>query len=115
MSGQVLRGLIWQHRLSFREAAGDKDYAFFSLKNALINHPPPGPLEDLALTLSGITGDTSRQVNMFVDVRRRDQLRDTISQLEARLGKKPPIYQVREMEPWSRIPERRRVLIPYVP
>ena len=115
VSGQVLRGLIWQHRLSFREPAGDKDYAFFSLKNALINHPPPGPLEDLALTLSSLTGDTSRQVNMFVDVRRRDQLRDTMSQLEARLGKKPPINQVREMEPWSRIPERRRVLIPYVP
>ena len=115
VSGQVLRGSLWQHRVSFREPAGNKDYALFSLKNALINHPPPGPLEDLALTLSGITGDTSRQVNMFVDVRRRDQLRDTISQLEARLGKKPPIYQVREMEPWSRIPERRRVLIPYAP
>jgi hypothetical protein len=34
-----------------------------------------------------------------------------ISQLRARLKIAPPIYQVRELEPWSRIPERRYALV----
>ena len=36
-------------------------------------------------------------------------------QLKARLRVQPPIYQVREVEPWSRLPERRQALVPYVP
>ena len=36
--------------------------------------------------------------------------------IRARLGpsvKGPSIYQVRDVEPWSRIPERRQALVPY--
>ena len=34
-------------------------------------------------------------------------------QLEARLGRKPPIYQVRDVESWSRIAERRQALVQF--
>ncbi|GIT45112.1 MAG: hypothetical protein Ct9H300mP11_30480 [Chloroflexota bacterium] len=36
-------------------------------------------------------------------------------QLEALLDGKPPIYQLKEIEPWSRIPERRQALVPFDP
>jgi hypothetical protein len=48
---------------------------------------------------------------MWRDVKRDDDLRETVSQLRARLKVAPPIYQVRELEPWSRIPERRYALV----
>jgi hypothetical protein len=48
---------------------------------------------------------------MWKDVKRDDDLREMISQLRARLKIAPPIYQVRELEPWSRIPERRYALV----
>ena len=75
----------------------------------------PAPLESLAITLSGITGDSGRQESLFSDVRRRAQLDDAVRQLRARLGRRPPIYRIREVEPWSRIPERRRALVAYEP
>ena len=36
-------------------------------------------------------------------------------QLEMRLRTKPPIYKVMELEPWSRIPERRQALVQFEP
>jgi len=30
------------------------------------------------------------------------------------LGEQAPIFYVKEIEPWSRIPERRQVLVPVV-
>jgi len=71
----------------------------------------PGPLEDIHLTLSGITGEAGRQESMWKEVKRDENLQETISQLRARLKMAPPIYQVRELEPWSRIPERRYALV----
>jgi hypothetical protein len=38
-----------------------------------------------------------------------------LRQLGARLGVQPPIYHVREVEPWSRLPERRQALVPFSP
>jgi hypothetical protein len=71
----------------------------------------PGPLEDIRLTLSGITGEAGRQESMWKEVKRDENLQETISQLRTRLKMAPPIYQVRELEPWSRIPERRYALV----
>ena len=45
----------------------------------------------------------------------QENLKEALRQLQARLGAQPPIYQVREVEPWSRIPERRQVLVPFSP
>jgi DNA polymerase-4/protein ImuB len=75
----------------------------------------PGPLEDMKLTLAGFTGESGIQSSLFSDVRKREQLREMMRQLEALLGGKPPIYQVKDVEPWSRIPERRQVLVPFDP
>ena len=63
------------------------------------------------LTLSGITGEVGRQESMWRDVKRDYDLQETFKQLNRRLKVTPPIYQVRELEPWSRIPERRYALV----
>ena len=46
---------------------------------------------------------------------KENNLHQSISQLRARLGLAPPIYQVRELEPWSRVPERRQALVQLTP
>lgn len=115
LQGAVSRRPAWQRQVSFKEAAGSPRAAMPAMKRAFNLFPPPGPLEDLSLTLSDITGEAGKQASLFVDVRKQDQLREVIGQLEARLGARPPIYQFRDAEPWSRIPERRKVLVEYSP
>jgi DNA polymerase-4/protein ImuB len=99
----------------FKEALGDRAKAFAVVRQALENAPPPGAIEDLRLTLSSITGEGGRQESLFRDVRRQENLREALRQLHERLGEQPPIYHIREVEPWSRLPERRQALVPFAP
>ena len=115
LEASVFRRTTWQRRVSFKDAVGDSRNALAAIEYALSLTPPPGPIEDLSLTLLDITGRDGRQISLFSEVRKRDQLRESLRQLEARLGRRPPIYQFKEAEPWSRIPERRMVLVEYSP
>ena len=115
LESRILRNPPWTRRFVFKEAINSKARALLGLKAMLESATFPGPLEDMKLTLAGLTGESGIQASLFSDVRRREQLREMMRQLEARLGGKPPIYQVREIEPWSRVPERRRALVQYEP
>ena len=76
---------------------------------------PPRPVEEMEVTLSGLTGETGKQEGLFVAKgRRRAQLEEALRQLKARFGQSP-VYHIVEVEPWSRIPERRLALIDYDP
>ena len=115
IESQVYRLPPWIKRFGFKEALGSKDRALFALKSRLDSVTLPGPLEDMKLTLTGFTGESGIQANLFSDVRKQEQLKEMMRQLEALLGGRPPIYQMKEIEPWSRIPERRQALVPYDP
>jgi len=111
----IFRAPPWQKQMVFRDAMGDPAKAAALIKHTLQGSPPPGPVEELSLRLSGITGEAGRQENLFRDVRRRENLKEALGQLRARLHGQPSIYHVQEVEPWSRVPERRQALVPYVP
>ena len=115
LEGRADNGSAWSKRIGFHEPVGSRERALFILRSRLENLTLPGPLETLSLTLSGITGEGGRQESLFPELRHRALLDDAVRQLRARLGQRPPIYRVREVEPWSRIPERRRVLVAYDP
>ena len=115
IESHVYRLPPWVKRFGFKEAMGSRDRIMFALKSRLNSVTLPGPLEDIKLTLSGFTGESGIQTNLFSDVRKQEQLKEMMRQLESLLGGKPPIYQMKEVEPWSRIPERRQVLVPYDP
>ena len=114
LEGHVLDKPTWQRRIVFKMPVGDRSRAYFVIKSVLESIALPGPLEDISLTLKELTGEVGRQESLFKDVRRREQLRQAIAQLKVSQGHNP-IYQVREVEPWSRIPERQRALVTYDP
>jgi DNA polymerase-4/protein ImuB len=114
LEGHILNRPSWQRRFIFKTPQGDKANAYSIIKGMLDNLSLPGPFEEVRLTLKDLTGEVGRQESLFQDVRRREQLRETIAQLMVSQGHNP-IYQVREMEPWSRIPERRRALVAFEP
>ncbi len=115
LESRVLRKPFWTRHFAFKEAVNSKDKALSALKASLETVDLPGALEDMRLTLSGITGEFGIQAGLFPDMRRQEQLRESMKQLEARLRSRPPIFQVRDVEPWSRIPERRQALVQFDP
>ena len=114
LEGAVYNKPSWQRRIVFKTPVGERRHALFVIKSSLEGMALPGPLEDVSLTLKELTGEAGLQGNLFQDIRRRDQLRQAIAQLKASQGRNP-IYEVREVEPWSRIPERRQALVTYDP
>jgi DNA polymerase-4/protein ImuB len=114
LEGHILNRPSWQRRFVFKSPVGDKSGAYRVIRGMLDNLSLPGPIEEVRLTLKHLTGEVGRQGSLFQDVRRMEQLRETVAQLVVSQGHNP-IYQVREMEPWSRIPERRRALVAFEP
>ena len=111
----VLNRPPWSKRLAFKRPVNRKEAVLFVLRNAFEAMELPGPLEDIRMTVSHAAGESGTQTSLFAEVRKRQQLREVMRQLEARLQAKPPIYKVMDMEPWSRIPERRQALVEFAP
>lgn len=101
----------WEHRIQFKEPAMDVKSVISRAKPFLENYPQPGPVEQVGLKITGLGYRSGRQRSLFAEIRARDHLMDDIKQLEMRLGS-PQVFKIKEVEPWSRIPERRYALTP---
>ena len=111
----LLGGGSWERTLSFREPLADEDGIFFVLKKVIEPLQLTGPVEEMSLEFIGLTGETGKQRSLLFaeQARRRAQLLATLQQLKAQYDGQPQVTRVVEVEPWSRIPERRYALIDY--
>lgn len=101
----------WERNINFKEPAMNMKSALSRIKDILSNSPPPGAIEEIGMKITHLSHERRRQTSLLSEVRAKDHLREDISQMELRLGG-PQVFTVKEVEPWSRIPERRRALIP---
>jgi DNA polymerase IV len=101
----------WERGINFKEPAMDIKSAVSRLKRVLEDYPQPGPVEQVGIRVNRLGYPLGRQRSLFSDIRAQEHLTDDIKQLELKLGN-PQIYKVKEIEPWSRIPERRYALTP---
>lgn len=108
-------GTSWERLVTFKEALLSRDAARGALKSKLQlpNGLPSAPIEELSLELMGLSGEGAKQPDLFsVHARQEGQIAEAARQLSARYGG-TTLYRVVEVEPWSRIPERRWALLPY--
>jgi len=104
----------WERTLTLKEPCG-RDRVINALELRLQAIEMAGPIEMVTLEFSGITNETARQAAFsMMGPRAAAPLTAAIHQLKHRYGLSP-IYHVVEVEPWSRIPERRHALITYDP
>lgn len=89
----------WVKDFVFKEPVSSKERAFAPLKAMFEAAKLPAPLEDMTLTLMGLTGDKGTQGSLLENVRRHDQMREMVAQLAVRLRKEPPIFYIRDAEP----------------
>jgi DNA polymerase-4/protein ImuB len=113
--GHGYSGASWEKHYSFKSPTRDERRILSRVWMSLEDTTLPEPLEALSLTLKHITGEGGVQKSLFPEVRRREELNKTIRQLNANLGKAAPLFNLKELEPWSRIPEERHALVQYVP
>jgi DNA polymerase-4/protein ImuB len=101
----------WERHINFKEPAMDVRSAVSRIKRILEDYPQPGPVEQVGIKITGLGYPRGRQKSLFSDIRAKEHLAEDIKQLELKLGN-PQVYTVKEVEPWSRIPERRYALTP---
>jgi protein ImuB len=106
-------GTSWERVVTFKEALSGREAARRALKSKLElpNGLPPGPIEELALRLLGLGGEVAKQPGLFMTGRGPlGQVAEAARHLRARYDR-TPLYHAAEVEPWSRIPERRWALV----
>jgi DNA polymerase-4 len=101
----------WERTINFKEPAMEVRSAVSRIKRVLEDYPQPGPVEQAGIRINALGYPYGRQKSLFTDLRAKEHLAEDIRQLEMRLGN-PQVYSVKEVEPWSRIPERRYALTP---
>ena len=104
----------WEKEMTFREPVG-RERLIETLRHRLQEVELPGPAEGLSLELIGLVGEVAHQELIpSLRPRRTRPIVEAARQLKQRYGSSP-LYHIAEVEPWSRIPERRHALISYDP
>jgi len=101
----------WEQNIRFKEPAMNTRTAMSRIKQFIENVPQPGPVEQLGIKITGTGRPHEKQKSLMSQVRAQEHLLEEIKQLELRLGGHL-LFQFKEVEPWSRIPERRCILAP---
>ncbi|MFC1952836.1 hypothetical protein ACFLWR_01730 [Chloroflexota bacterium] len=101
----------WERKIQFKEPAMDLHTAAVRIRRVLDGFPQPGPVEEVGIRITRLGYPQGRQKSLFREIRGRDNLLEDIHQLDLRQGN-PQVFRIKEVEPWSRIPERRYALTP---
>ena len=105
--------IVWERLETFREPAGDEHRMMLLLKTRLSMLELPQAVDTVAVTLTGIGQEVGKQAKLFTDTQPNvNQLAQAIRQLRARYNR-PVVWRIAEVDPWSRHPEERSVLVPY--
>lgn len=108
-------GGAWERTLTLKQATTDGQRVAFGLRSLLQASGPPGAVEELILEIVAFSQWIGSQGSLFpVRNEIRERLAEAVRELKARYGYSP-ISRLVEVEPWSRLPERRLALIDYEP
>ena len=77
----------WERTVNFQESVGRWERAAFIVRSRLEAEPPDVPVDGMALTLSGFTGESGSQIGLLPDV--REDRRGRIMEAERRLQTRP--------------------------
>lgn len=128
MGARLEGGGSWFVETVLREATSERERIAAPLRAKMAIAPPPRAVETLLLELTEF-GAQSLQTQLFgrsseggratggLDFNDGEvpvSLRDAVKELKLRIGHSP-LYRVVEVDPWSRIPERRHALLSFDP
>jgi DNA polymerase-4/protein ImuB len=113
-------GASWMTEVTLKDPSAEGDRIAAPLKVRIEYAPPAGAVEQLAVEFTGFARGTdelqlfARDASAAARAGRRRALYAAAHEIQTRL-KRPLLYHVIEVQPWSRIPERRYALIDFEP
>ena len=111
----VFGGSKWIKSITFKTHEYDKEYVINILKRTLRSYVFSGPIEKMKLEIDRAEYKNGHQLNLFSQMRKESSLKKAISEFKSRFDVESPVYKIRDFEPYSRIPERRQILVRYDP
>jgi nucleotidyltransferase/DNA polymerase involved in DNA repair len=113
-------GTSWMIEVVLKDPSADRSQILAPLKTRLDLTPPMKAVERLTVEFSAFAPGTAelqlfgRDANAAARAGRVRALRHAVQEIKLRI-RKSPLYHIIEVQPWSRIPERRYALIDYEP
>ncbi len=117
---ELEHGASWLVESTLKDPTADRDRIAAPLRTRLEQAPPVGAVERLAVEFTAFAPGTAelqlfaRDASAAARAGRRRALRIALQEIKLRL-KRTLLYHVIEVQPWSRLPERRYALIDYEP
>ncbi len=117
---ELEHGASWRATATLKDPTADRERLAAPLKTQLEQTPPAGAVERLVVELTAFAPGTAelqlfaRDANAAARAGRRHALKGAVREIELRI-KRPMLYHVIEVQPWSRLPERRYALIDFEP
>jgi len=117
---ELEHGASWRATATLKDPTADRERLAAPLKSQLDQSPPAGAVERLVIEFTAFAPGTAelqlfaRDANAAARAGRRRALKSAVREIELRI-KRPMLYHVIEVQPWSRLPERRYALIDYEP
>jgi DNA polymerase-4/protein ImuB len=119
-SASLERGASWLAAALLKDPSADRQRLLAPLLVRLEHAPPVGAVERLVVEFTAFVPGTAelqlfaRDAAAAARAGRRRALRAAADEIQVRL-RRPMLYHVIEIEPWSRLPERRYALIDFDP
>ncbi len=113
----LYREAAWERTFRFKQAAGNWRNASRILRSRLEADHPQAPIEEVALALSDLTGDSGLQLGLTDEMRdsRERRLVEVDRRLRGRMNGGHALYRVVEVAPWHPAPEMRALRVPIDP
>src|SRR6266705_405610 len=117
---ELERAASWLAAATLKDPSADRDHIAAPLKTRLAQAPPAGAVERLVVEFTAFAPGTAelqlfaRDAGAAARAGQRRALRSAVQEITLRL-KRPMLHHVIEVQPWSRLPERRYALIDYEP
>jgi DNA polymerase-4/protein ImuB len=115
---ELEHGASWLAAVTLKEPTADRDRIAAPLKTQLERSPPPGAVERLVVEFTAFVPGTTelqlfaRDANAAARAGRRRALQNAAQEIRLRI-RQPMLYHIIEVQPWSRLPERRYALIDF--
>ena len=106
---------VWERSVTFHEPIGDCERLEAVLRRRLEGAAFPGAVVSLTLKVTALGGPFVAQETLFAaGGQRLQRIKEAVAKIKAKTGT-TGLYRIAEVEPWSRIPERRYALINFEP